>query len=938
MKSQKQKRMCEKIAQLTKVVSNLHSETEDAREREKEMEEEHSNAIELCRADAARKILETHSKWREETKEKERFERIANELEEKTCKMQSVMDESLREIIRDAEAKSDALNEKVEELETLFKQSDQNERERKQATEQNLSETKEKLVKEMELRQSLEEEKSRIERELQSWKIKADQLEELIEAGRVELAIKVEELKSYEKKYEEMAEEYKILETKGKESLRMLVEEHESQTALNAEEFKRGCESLERNFQKESLMYREECKKEVDSVREALETRIRRQVDACDVLSREVEALKETVQKERFLSEDLQSKLQNEITASVKLRDINEDLVKQLDIVRALREDCMKTNAEQSSIIETLERQLETALSNKRGVDEKLREQIDAMHATRIALEKQEKRALELEIVNADFERRHVQTLENSKAISEQHKKELLELNSKLCGEHESEIEILKKQHKCAIEEALATQDKHLQAQQRDFERKCVFVNEEMKEKVRQANEENKTLMRRLQEHEAQASNFEYTMRELEKSRVAESTRCDAERRAMSLEAEASRTRETCLREEILSLRKENERANEAVQNAKEEMTTRLREVRDMFTEEKRALCNSFERSHKSALMDAEKVLDSEKRKADLAFENKTRAMNEDFTRRLSREINEAIETAKTIHNTEMQDTIDAYERKLLDVNVEKEREIREIVSEREETIAQLNSSHEETVCTLRKEIEESARASETKISGMEAYFQSQTKQIATSYQHNLEESLRSLESRLENVRKSENEAWAKSLEDVKLAHQSDVDESNAREAALLSKIQALNDQISADRSASVLEKEKLSESHRDFISNMRNEHRKYVENMKVIHRDTIEEERLSTASANASSEKWKRKYNARESRESDVRKIRELETQLSKATAAYHESEKKRKAIQEEVLKREISSAKGIGFDIPTLRTKEGIVTIDRSKMRVKF
>ena len=38
--------------------------------REKEMEEEHSNAIELCRADAARKILETHSKWREETKER----------------------------------------------------------------------------------------------------------------------------------------------------------------------------------------------------------------------------------------------------------------------------------------------------------------------------------------------------------------------------------------------------------------------------------------------------------------------------------------------------------------------------------------------------------------------------------------------------------------------------------------------------------------------------------------------------------------------------------------------------------------------------------------------------------------------------------------------------------------------------------------------------
>ena len=32
-------------------------ETEDAREREKELEEEQSNAIELCRADAARKIF-----------------------------------------------------------------------------------------------------------------------------------------------------------------------------------------------------------------------------------------------------------------------------------------------------------------------------------------------------------------------------------------------------------------------------------------------------------------------------------------------------------------------------------------------------------------------------------------------------------------------------------------------------------------------------------------------------------------------------------------------------------------------------------------------------------------------------------------------------------------------------------------------------------------
>ena len=154
--------MCEKIAQLTKVVSNLHSETEDAREREKEMEEEHSNTIELCRADAARKVLETHSKWREEANEKERFERIANELEAKTRIMQSGVDEALREIIREAESKSDALNEKMEELEILFKLSEQKEREQKQTIEHTVSETNKKLLKEMELRQSLEEEKSRI--------------------------------------------------------------------------------------------------------------------------------------------------------------------------------------------------------------------------------------------------------------------------------------------------------------------------------------------------------------------------------------------------------------------------------------------------------------------------------------------------------------------------------------------------------------------------------------------------------------------------------------------------------------------------------------------------------------------------------------------------------------------------------------------------------
>ena len=130
----------------------------------------------------------------------------------------------------------------------------------------------------------------------------------------------------------------------------------------------------------------------------------------------------------------------------------------------------------------------------------------------------------------------------------------------------------------------------------------------------------------------------------------------------------------------------------EAVRNVKEEMNTRLREARDIFNEEKEALCVSFERSHKSALIDAEKVLDSEKRKADLAFENKTRTMNEDFTRRLSREIDEAIEATKNIHDAEMQDMITVHERKLVDMNAEKERVIREIESDREETIARLRS------------------------------------------------------------------------------------------------------------------------------------------------------------------------------------------------------------------------------------------------------
>ena len=285
-------------------------------------------------------------------------------------------------------------------------------------------------------------------------------------------------------------EEYKILETKGKESVRALIKEHESQTALNAEKFKRGCETLEKNFQKESLLYREECKQEVDSVREALETRLRRQIDACDVLTREVEALKENVRKERSLSEDLQTKLQNEINSRIKLQDMSEELKKRLDDVYASREGCAKKNAEQLSVIETLERRLETAVCDKRGVNEELCKLEDALQATRLALQNEEKRARELESTNADFELRHVQTRENSMAISKQHKEELFQLDSKLRREHESEIEILQKQHKCALEDALTSRHEHLQMQKKDFERKSALANEEMTEKLRQANEE----------------------------------------------------------------------------------------------------------------------------------------------------------------------------------------------------------------------------------------------------------------------------------------------------------------------------------------------------------------------------------------------------------------------------------------------------------------
>ena len=147
----------------------------------------------------------------------------------------------------------------------------------------------------------------------------------------------------------------------------------------------------------------------------------------------------------------------------------------------------------------------------------------------------------------------------NSMAISKQHKEELFQLDSKLRREHESEIEILQKQHKCALKDALASRHEHLQMQKKDFERKSALANEAMTEKLRQANEENKMLAQALREHESQASKFEHTIQELENSHVSEFNRLNTERRTMSLEVEASRARETNFREEILSLQKENE-------------------------------------------------------------------------------------------------------------------------------------------------------------------------------------------------------------------------------------------------------------------------------------------------------------------------------------------------------------------------------------------
>ena len=56
--------------------------------------------------------------------------------------MQSVVDDALREIIREAESKSDALNKKMGELEILFKQSEKNGAEKSDGTKRERNERK----------------------------------------------------------------------------------------------------------------------------------------------------------------------------------------------------------------------------------------------------------------------------------------------------------------------------------------------------------------------------------------------------------------------------------------------------------------------------------------------------------------------------------------------------------------------------------------------------------------------------------------------------------------------------------------------------------------------------------------------------------------------------------------------------------------------------
>ena len=62
----------------------------------------------------------------------------------------------------------------------------------------------------------------------------------------------------------------------------------------------------------------------------------------------------------------------------------------------------------------------------------------------------------------------------------------------------------------------------------------------------------------------------------------------------------------------------------------------------------------------------------------------KTRRVDdEDFARRLSREIDEAVEATKNIDDAEMQDMINVYEKRMLDMDAEKERSIRKIELEK---------------------------------------------------------------------------------------------------------------------------------------------------------------------------------------------------------------------------------------------------------------
>ena len=187
--------MCEKIAQLTKVVSNLQSETEDAREQEKELNEEHVNVIELCRADGAAKILETHARWREEVSEKERFERMASSLEEKTMKMKRIIDGELNKVIRQ-ESKTKALNEKMEELESVFKQSHHTQT-------KCLNESNENLRKETETRQTLQQYKIKIEREKCALEIKVKNVERSGEILVTDFERKAVELEQLNRDFEE---------------------------------------------------------------------------------------------------------------------------------------------------------------------------------------------------------------------------------------------------------------------------------------------------------------------------------------------------------------------------------------------------------------------------------------------------------------------------------------------------------------------------------------------------------------------------------------------------------------------------------------------------------------------------------------------------------------------------------------------------------------